>query len=444
MTTISSEWKNIDVILFDMDGVITSEEAYWDAAGLTIRELLESPGYLGLNPTLYTPVVDLFYQRLSKSSRVEWRKYLPEKLIGACKSRGINNNWDLAYLVVGLYLAPIFSPVFNYLTATNSDPTYLKSLPDDSDILKELNRVDETSLKDNLSPIWGRLSQCSKNDRPAEILRSQDMHLWGDYFRAIGRNIVPITKPEKLLFDEIGNEARGLELIDAVNTLVIGDNQDRGAWFDRSAPLWNDCRSLFQGWYLGEALYEETYREPLPYRPKPGLIHKEEPLLGREATHNCLTRLKDAGFTLGVATGRPRNEILTPLDRWGMLAYFGVDRIATHDEAEKAEAELKSLGLNHQLSKPHPYIFLRARYPEKSPLQIVEMAENPPEELRNTLIVGDAQADIWAAQKIKSPCVAVLTGASGKANPQALRESNPDVICDNLIELTEQLLEIKK
>ncbi len=36
------------LIIFDLDGVITSEEAYWDAAGLTLHEMLYSPHYWGL------------------------------------------------------------------------------------------------------------------------------------------------------------------------------------------------------------------------------------------------------------------------------------------------------------------------------------------------------------------------------------------------------------
>ena len=38
------------LLIFDLDGVITSEEAYWDAAGLTLHELLYSPRYWGLYP----------------------------------------------------------------------------------------------------------------------------------------------------------------------------------------------------------------------------------------------------------------------------------------------------------------------------------------------------------------------------------------------------------
>ena len=40
--------NNIDKIVFDMDGVITSEYDYWEAAALTVYELLYSHKYYGV------------------------------------------------------------------------------------------------------------------------------------------------------------------------------------------------------------------------------------------------------------------------------------------------------------------------------------------------------------------------------------------------------------
>ena len=40
-----------DVIVFDLDGVITSEEAYWITAGLVLHELLFSPRYWNIAGT---------------------------------------------------------------------------------------------------------------------------------------------------------------------------------------------------------------------------------------------------------------------------------------------------------------------------------------------------------------------------------------------------------
>ena len=41
--------NNFDKIIFDMDGVVTSEYIYWDAAALTVYELLYSHKFYGLS-----------------------------------------------------------------------------------------------------------------------------------------------------------------------------------------------------------------------------------------------------------------------------------------------------------------------------------------------------------------------------------------------------------
>ena len=47
-------------IIFDMDGVITAEECYWNAAALTVWELLYGKHYLGLSPGEELPVFSAF------------------------------------------------------------------------------------------------------------------------------------------------------------------------------------------------------------------------------------------------------------------------------------------------------------------------------------------------------------------------------------------------
>ena len=39
--------KKYDTVLFDMDGVITSEESYWNIAAMTVVEQLHSKHYFG-------------------------------------------------------------------------------------------------------------------------------------------------------------------------------------------------------------------------------------------------------------------------------------------------------------------------------------------------------------------------------------------------------------
>jgi phosphoglycolate phosphatase-like HAD superfamily hydrolase len=78
-------------ILFDMDGVITSERIYWNCAGLAIARIVEeSEGReLPQNP----------------NNRMELaRVYLPDHFISAFKELGINSNWDITYAMSILYL----------------------------------------------------------------------------------------------------------------------------------------------------------------------------------------------------------------------------------------------------------------------------------------------------------------------------------------------------
>ncbi len=430
MVELPTHLKNIELIILDMDGVLTSEEAYWDAAGLVTRDILESSAYLGLSPPEYTPILDVFYRRLANGTRTDWRKYLSIQTIVNCKSRGINSNWDLAFLNLGLYLVQIFAPVIHELTETGTS--------DDS------NSIDLSELQEILSPIWDRLQSSIDSSNWTDFLRKSDFHLWGEYFRNQKRSVVPIKNIGLRIMDDFHPDIKGLALLDELNALMVDTaSKTRYPLFGRNTRFWHDCQDLFQEWYLGEELYQKTYNRPIIYRPKPGLIHKEEPLHGRQKTHALLTKLRDAGFQIGVATGRPRMEILTPLQEWDMLDYFDSARIITHDEVVKAETECRSQGIHHHLGKPHPYAFLQAIFPDQPKLQLAQHTDQSIPEAHKILIVGDALADIWAAHKIHCPCAALLSGAISPASRRRLEDAHPTVICNDLPELVEALVTLK-
>src|SRR5216683_2089794 len=99
-----------NLIIFDLDGVITSEEAYWDAAGLTLHELLYNPRYWdiegnrpGGREKQYHPAATA--EEIRRISRA----VLPEAEILALKARAINSNWDTCYAAVCLRLISILS-----------------------------------------------------------------------------------------------------------------------------------------------------------------------------------------------------------------------------------------------------------------------------------------------------------------------------------------------
>lgn len=73
------------LVIFDLDGVITTEHIYWECARLTLWELLQ----VRLRVMPYVPAVH---------DAVARRGLLPDGLIFAIKNRAINSNWDLTFL----------------------------------------------------------------------------------------------------------------------------------------------------------------------------------------------------------------------------------------------------------------------------------------------------------------------------------------------------------
>lgn len=79
--------RGVPLIVFDLDGVITTEQIYWESARLTIWELVH------LTLRLPHPYVSAVHDGLARAA------YIPDALIASIKARAINSNWDLTYLV---------------------------------------------------------------------------------------------------------------------------------------------------------------------------------------------------------------------------------------------------------------------------------------------------------------------------------------------------------
>ena len=83
--------QKLKLLIFDLDGVITSETKYWNTSRLTVWELICGENYLGIN--------DYF----GESREVETRlveigdRLIPNTFIYELKSRAVNSNWDLTF-----------------------------------------------------------------------------------------------------------------------------------------------------------------------------------------------------------------------------------------------------------------------------------------------------------------------------------------------------------
>ncbi len=82
------ETKKYQKILFDMDGVITSERQYWTTAALTVFELFYDDEELN--------VTWCEENAASLASRI----FHNDETIKVLKALGINTNWDLAYVTL--------------------------------------------------------------------------------------------------------------------------------------------------------------------------------------------------------------------------------------------------------------------------------------------------------------------------------------------------------
>jgi len=94
-------------IIFDMDGVITTEQAYWTTAALTVRSMLE-PGFNTTEP--------------DEILRTRQDIFQNDKTISLCKNIGINSNWDLDFVVYvcsRLCNTTDFKVVYDYIKSLN-------------------------------------------------------------------------------------------------------------------------------------------------------------------------------------------------------------------------------------------------------------------------------------------------------------------------------------
>lgn len=366
-----------NLVIFDLDGVITSEEAYWDTAGLVLHELLYSPHYWHVDKTVnaYHPA-----QTAEESRRIS-RETLPESLIVGLKARSVNSNWDTCYSGFCLYLI-----------------TLLSLVPDRASLLP-LRPGDEDWIA---------------------ALQRQLTHI--DPVRVNAPTLQPLDAPTLQGY-------RGVELIQRFNVLaseVLGIQVD--GVFARYSPSWKFCQDLFQEWYLGEELYTQTYKRAPAQPGKPGCILFEQPLLPVEQIRASLEALQAQGYTLGVATGRPGPEAILPLKNYGLLHYFAEEHIVTDAEVARAEARMRESGKPMSLVKPHPFPFLMAADPTYEPGQSLPLRAS-------FVVVGDTPSDMQGAHAAGALSVAVLTGARTDEARRMLEQSNPDFIVSDMTEV---------
>ncbi len=332
-----------DTVLLDMDGVITSEEIYWETAALTVWEFLNSHLYYGtdtIDPVALTDQV--------KELRAQ--VFLNDAVIKNVKNHGLNNNWDLAWFVIGCALV--------YKTR------------------------DFTEIAQHLDTLF--------SDNPC-----------------------PFTA------------------LSAKMQQVLGMSEEESAHL---GSFWKSVQLCFQEWFVGSELFPQYWNHPVIQPGKAGLSFREEPLVDREPLLKLLQALGKEK-RLGIGTGRPRIEAITPLKTWGVINAFTEDAIVTYQEIVKTQKSLQSVMPNLVLNKPHPYMFLKGVFGEQyDDLQLIN-GEYPKDPCKKTLVIGDAACDLFAAKRAGCDFLAVLTGVAGENARSFFEQENADFILHNILEL---------
>jgi len=386
-----------NLIIFDLDGVITSEESYWDCAGLTLHELLYSPRYWNLGSGVeYQPA------STPELSRTLSRAVFPEWLIMSFKARALNSNWDTCYATVCLHLIELLARLPN---SADLRPF----LPWDTAWLVALRH--QIAITD-LATSWD-LAQ-----------------LHADW-----QAVYPFDQP---VFQGVTGLAL-FERLDAYASQVLSFTVE--GLFSRHNPFWSFCQNIFQEWLLGDELYTRT-RGYAPSQPhKPGCIFFEEPLLPVEQTRATLLALQARGYTLGIASGRVRQEAAKPLEKYDLFQYFAEAHLGTYDLVLWGEAELRKQGRQMTLGKPHPFQF-QAAVDREQALAIASGSVQGPLAIP-FIAVGDSTSDIIGGRAAGGLTVAVLTGARSPEARALLMKSQPDFVIDDITYLPGLLAEIE-
>jgi phosphoglycolate phosphatase-like HAD superfamily hydrolase len=368
-----------NVIVFDLDGVITSEDAYWITGGLVLHELLFSPHYWNVARKTHYPLpAPGEYEQVAHAT-------LPEEVILKLKARSINSNWDTCYVGVCICLIDLLAKL-----EQEQILSLLPLRPEAEDWI--------SAFRHALAQVPGLLEIT-----PATFHRLDD-----PFFQGI----------------------IGLALIDRLNDYASSVlRQPIEHIFARYSPSWTFCQDLFQEWYLydvgtGLAPVRAVEQEHAGIGRR-AVISLERPLLPVEMLHATLGALRERGYVLGVATGRPGEEAILPLKNYGLFDYFDEARIKTHAEVALAENRLRAQGEETSLVKPHPYQFLAAADPHYRPDQPLPPAGS-------FVVVGDTPSDVRGGRAANAITIAVLTGARSVEARAMLEQSQPDFLVEDI------------
>lgn len=372
----------LNTILFDVDGVFLSEERYFDASALTVRELLLSKNYLGLGGD--AP----FQTRYSDEEIARIRKnvFRDDHVLNFLKSRGMNANWDMIYITFSVQLIHLAAQLPGPLKA---QAAALFAKP-----------IDRGTL---------------------------------DQFRQWFSAHPVIIDFKALLEDYSGTKATRQDLILFLNDLAARYFGVETHEFQPKSRLWHVGEHASQEWYIGDENVLPATGVPSVQTGKKGFMNEEVTLADPETVREMFRMLKEKGVRIGIATGRPHLETFRPFGYLHWLDMLDENHMATANDVLAAEKKYDAA----PLAKPHPFTYLLSYYGKDSDVQ--KLTARTPEKLpagKSTVIVGDSLADLLCARQIGCRFAGVLTGLSGKKARTELEAHGADFILDSVADIS--------
>jgi phosphoglycolate phosphatase-like HAD superfamily hydrolase len=337
----------VTVVIFDVDGVFLSEERCFDVSALSVHELLFNPKYLNLTQEKFD--INLKDDAISK---IRDEVFIDDQVLTYFKKIGLNSNWDMLFIT--------FSIVY-------------------------INLLKDAKINAGTIPLENLYSA-------GEMLG----HVEADYTK-----VMDFLNAENHTKDTI---FKALEKY-AIEKLGITDTYA----FKLYGPIWQLGQHVYQEWYLGSDALRDHAQFPVE-EGKTGYLSDEVWIEVPSRIKEMLTELVEHGCTIGIATGRSRNETLVPFKAADVLEHFEDRRISTASEVQEAEQYNEG---ESTLSKPHPYSYLWSLYEhDKEKFKYAVNGENISEE-KDIYVVGDSIADFYCSDKMGVNFIATLTGLTG-------------------------------
>ncbi|MBG9940508.1 HAD family hydrolase [Brevibacillus formosus] len=368
----------IKTILFDVDGVMLSEERYFDASALTVWEFLYSPQYVGLAGEEFTPSPEEEQIR-----RVREQVFAHDEVLNFIKSRGINSNWDMVFLAFSYQLIRLIEAVKTQVPEATSL------------LVEQIDRPQLAKVKE-----WAATY--------APDFQVDYAAFTADFAKGSAQ------KAEMLLYlNQIAKERCGIST----------------EMFSRNSDLWQLIQKTFQEWYLGDERVAASIGRETMQPGKKGFLSDEIPIVPPAEMVELFRTLKEKGYTLGIGTGRPTIETHVPLSEMNILEWFDPNRVVTASHVLDAEEAFPSFA---PMSKPHPYSYVKGLLGLDAPISDAVHFSLPIENGEEVLIVGDSLADFLAARSIGCKFAATLTGLSGQDARSKFEEEKADFILDDV------------